>query len=61
MTDQITGYHFTGATLRNGEPIPKLGEWLVHNGLSYEDSRCPCGDKKLPAGPIPLPNEPYNH
>ena len=33
MNKRITGYHFTGATLRNGEPIPKPGEWLVHNGL----------------------------
>jgi hypothetical protein len=32
MTNQITGYHFTSTTLRNGEPIPKLGEWLVHTG-----------------------------
>jgi len=32
MTNQITGYHFTGATLRNGEPIPKPGEWLIHTG-----------------------------
>lgn len=30
MKTRITGYHFTGATLRNGEPIPKPGEWLVH-------------------------------
>jgi hypothetical protein len=32
MTNQITGYHFTGTTLRNGEPIPPIGEWLVHTG-----------------------------
>jgi hypothetical protein len=28
----ITAYHFTGDTLRNGEPIPKLGRWLKHEG-----------------------------
>ena len=30
--NQIIGYHFTSATLRNGEPIPKLGAWLIHTG-----------------------------
>ena len=25
-------YHFTGDTLRNGAPIPAVGEWLVHTG-----------------------------
>ena len=28
----IRGYHFTGATLRNGEPIPGIGVWLKHAG-----------------------------
>ena len=28
----ITGYHFTKDTLRNGEPIPPIGEWLKHEG-----------------------------
>jgi hypothetical protein len=28
----MKGYHFTGDTLRNGEPIPKIGEWLVYEG-----------------------------
>jgi hypothetical protein len=28
----INGYHFTGDTLRNGEPIPAVGEWLVYSG-----------------------------
>lgn len=27
-----TGYHFTGDTLRNGEPLPKIGEWLEFKG-----------------------------
>jgi hypothetical protein len=40
MTNQITGYHFTSATLRNGEPIPKPGVWLVHTG---EISPCSSG------------------
>ena len=25
-------YHYTNDTLRNGEPIPAVGEWLVHKG-----------------------------
>jgi len=25
-------YHFTGPTLRDGRPIPPIGEWLVHDG-----------------------------
>lgn len=28
----IAGYHFTGTTLRNGDPIPKVGRWLRHVG-----------------------------
>lgn len=28
----IQGYHFTSDTLRDGQPIPKVGEWLVHDG-----------------------------
>ena len=28
----MLGYHFTGSSLRDGRPIPKIGEWLVHNG-----------------------------
>ena len=27
-----TYYHFTGKTLRDGRPIPPIGEWLVHDG-----------------------------
>ena len=26
------GYHFVGATLRDGRPIPPDGEWLTHDG-----------------------------
>lgn len=33
-------YHFTGATLRNGEPIPPIGEWLVFGGKPVP---CKCG------------------
>ena len=28
----MRAYHFTGQTLRNGEPIPHVGEWLEHDG-----------------------------
>lgn len=28
----MKAYHFTSETLRNGQPIPPIGEWLVHNG-----------------------------
>ena len=28
----MLGYHFTGETLRDGRPIPPIGEWLVHEG-----------------------------
>ena len=27
-----TAYHFVGATLRDGRPVPPDGEWLVHEG-----------------------------
>jgi len=26
-------YHFTGTTLRDGRPIPPVGEWLEHDGI----------------------------
>ena len=28
----MMGYHFTADTLRDGRPIPPIGEWLVHDG-----------------------------
>ena len=28
----MNGYHFTGDTLRDGRPIPLIGEWLEHDG-----------------------------
>lgn len=28
----MLGYHFTADTLRDGRPIPPIGEWLVHEG-----------------------------
>jgi len=28
----MKGYHFTGKTLRDGRPIPPIGEWLIHEG-----------------------------
>ena len=29
---KIIGYHFTGDKLRDGQPIPPIGEWLMHTG-----------------------------
>ena len=29
---EMIGYHFTTNTLRDGGPIPPIGEWLVHDG-----------------------------
>lgn len=28
----IKAWHFTGDTLRDGQPIPPVGKWLVHEG-----------------------------
>jgi len=28
----MVAYHFVGATLRDGRPVPPDGEWLVHDG-----------------------------
>jgi len=28
----MIGYHFTSDKLRNGNPIPPIGEWLIHEG-----------------------------
>ena len=28
----LIGYHFTNEKLRNGDPIPKVGEWLCYEG-----------------------------
>jgi len=28
----IYGHHFTGATLRNGHPLPEINAWLKHDG-----------------------------
>ena len=28
----MKAYHFTGDTLRDGRPIPAIGEWLEHHG-----------------------------
>ena len=41
-------YHFTGATLRNGEPIPLKGKWLKHDG-----DVVPC-HRGLHASPTPF-------
>jgi hypothetical protein len=29
---RVMAWHFTGPTLRDGRPIPAVGEWLVHKG-----------------------------
>ena len=28
----MEAWHFTGKTLRDGRPLPKVGEWLTHDG-----------------------------
>ena len=30
--DSILAWHFVGATLRDGKPVPRDGEWLIHEG-----------------------------
>ena len=43
----IRAYHFVGATLRDGRPVPADGEWLTHDGpvemcvSGLHASRCP--------------------
>ena len=32
MSDTIIGYHFSSDVLRNGDPIPPIGQWLKHEG-----------------------------
>ena len=44
----MIGYHFTAATLRDGRPIPPVGEWLEHDGPVV-----PC-EKGLHASECPL-------
>lgn len=31
MSEHVQAYHFVGATLRDGRPVPPDGEWLVHD------------------------------
>ena len=38
--DKVMAYHFVGATLRDGRPVPPDGKWLVHRG---EVVMCECG------------------
>ena len=40
MTTQKIYYHFTGPTLRDGRPIPPIGEWLIFEGVPIP---CACG------------------
>ena len=30
--ESVLAWHFVGATLRDGRPIPQDGEWLIHDG-----------------------------
>lgn len=32
MSESVFGWHFVGAALRDGRPVPPDGEWLVHEG-----------------------------
>jgi hypothetical protein len=32
MSERLRGYHFTGCTLRDGRPIPAIGQWLEYDG-----------------------------
>lgn len=32
MSAPVTGWHFAGATLRDGRPLPRAGETLTHDG-----------------------------
>ena len=32
MSKPVRAWHFTGDTLRDGSPIPKIGEWLEYKG-----------------------------
>ena len=43
----MLGYHFTGSSLRDGRPIPPIGEWMEHEGeivpcqSGLHSSECP--------------------
>jgi hypothetical protein len=32
MSDSVLAWHFTNGSLRDGRPLPAIGEWLVHEG-----------------------------
>jgi hypothetical protein len=32
VMDDVLAWHWTGETLRDGRPIPPIGEWLTHDG-----------------------------
>jgi len=44
----MKAYHFTSSTLRNGKPIPPIGEWLIHPEMII-----PC-QSGLHASPTPF-------
>lgn len=54
----MIGYHFTSETLRNGQPIPPVGEWLEHAGpvepcqSGLHASEHPCDALQYAPGPL---------
>jgi hypothetical protein len=54
----IQAWHFVGDTLRDGRPIPKDGEWLVHTGpveicaTGLHASRRPAHALRYAPGPV---------
>lgn len=54
----IEAWHFVGATLRDGRPIPADGEWLVHTGpveicaTGLHASRRPAHALEYAPGPV---------
>ena len=42
-TDTILAWHFTGDTMRDGRPIPPVGEWLDYDGVRGPLKLCDAG------------------
>ena len=42
-TDTILAWHFTGDTMRDGRPIPPVGEWLDYDGQRGALALCEAG------------------
>jgi len=55
---EVIAYHFTGDTLRDGRPIPPIGETLVHDGpveicvSGLHASECPFDALRYAPGPM---------